>query len=208
MGDDDNNEDKEIIILRKEIEKYTKNIEHEKINLRLAKERYEKQYDYLIQLQNKGKPGVKPKQDNFQGQSNSSLKGNIEAVQRESQNKLSQIQSLIDEINATVEENKILKDNISELRKDKLNCSNLVESLNQRIDKSKKDFEYIYMKNKHDKKDPEGLVHKKLEEFEMKKKENEYEENDFVENRDDKEHKYHVSVIWIFVYNLNILGFY
>jgi hypothetical protein len=40
----------EINSIQKEIEFYTKNIEHEKINLRLAKERHQKQYENLIKL--------------------------------------------------------------------------------------------------------------------------------------------------------------
>lgn len=41
----------EIDFIQKEIEVYTKKIEHEKINLRLAKERLEKQLSYYLQLQ-------------------------------------------------------------------------------------------------------------------------------------------------------------
>ena len=48
----------EINSIQKEIEFYTKNIEHEKINLRLAKERHQKQQENLVKLQNVGKPVV------------------------------------------------------------------------------------------------------------------------------------------------------
>ena len=41
----------EIEFIQREIEVYTKKIEHEKINLRLAKERHEKQLSYLLTLQ-------------------------------------------------------------------------------------------------------------------------------------------------------------
>jgi hypothetical protein len=41
----------ELDIVQGEIETYTKKIEQEKINLRLTKERYEKQYSQYLQLQ-------------------------------------------------------------------------------------------------------------------------------------------------------------
>ena len=165
MSDEENttNEDVELVTIRKEIEKFTKSIEHEKINLRLTKERYEKQHDYLILLQNKGKPGAKEKSSSslpLGSNLKSLVRGSMEFVQRESANKEAQLQGLIDEINAIVEENKLLKLDIQEIRKDKLTLLNSVDLFQQKINKSKQEFGLMYTKNKHDKNDPEGLVSK------------------------------------------------
>ncbi len=59
----------EINDIQQEIESYTKKIEHEKINLRLIKERHQKQLNIYNELQSKRKPKVKwekPKLNAFQ----------------------------------------------------------------------------------------------------------------------------------------------
>ena len=59
----------EINDIQQEIEHYTKKIEHEKINLRLIKERHQKQVNLYNELQNKRKPKLiweKPKQNAYQ----------------------------------------------------------------------------------------------------------------------------------------------
>ncbi len=48
----------EISDIQQEIENYTKKIEHEKINLRLVKERHQKQLNLYSELQNKRKPKI------------------------------------------------------------------------------------------------------------------------------------------------------
>jgi hypothetical protein len=59
----------EINDIQLEIESYTKKIEHEKINLRLIKERHQKQLNTYNNLQNNRKPKVvweKPKYNAYQ----------------------------------------------------------------------------------------------------------------------------------------------
>lgn len=51
----------EINDIQREIETYTKKIEHEKINKRLANERYQKQLNSFLALQ--GKPTIKTKEE-------------------------------------------------------------------------------------------------------------------------------------------------
>jgi hypothetical protein len=53
----------EINYLQNEIEIYTKKIEHEKINLRLAKERRQKQLENLLLLQGKPIPKTKEQKE-------------------------------------------------------------------------------------------------------------------------------------------------
>ena len=48
----------EINDIQQEIEAYTKKIEHEKINLRLVKERHQKQKNLLTSLENSRKPTI------------------------------------------------------------------------------------------------------------------------------------------------------
>ena len=193
-NNDINNEDSGLFIIRKEIEKYTKNIEHEKINLRLAKERFEKQYEYLNKLQNKGKPGTKEVEGNSQllgGNPKLIMKNNVETIQKELITKETMIKNITDEINLIVEENKLLKQSIGEIRKDKINATNFLESLEQRLSKDKQVFEQIYYKNKHNKMDSDGLLNRKQEECNNVKKGKELEEDGFVEKRDYFEKKYH-----------------
>lgn len=59
----------EINDIQQEIESYTKKIEHEKINLRLVKERHQKQLNTYNELQNKRKPKIvweRPKANTYQ----------------------------------------------------------------------------------------------------------------------------------------------
>jgi len=146
----------EINSIQKEIEFYTKNIEHEKINLRLAKERHQKQYENLIKLQNSGKPTVG--KDKTIDKSQHARKTSMEFLSRESLKFESNLENINDEINTLALENKELRRKIEELRKNKLTSSHLLEQLKQTNEQTKLKFEELYRANKKNKEDQDGVI--------------------------------------------------
>lgn len=150
----------EINSIQKEIEFYTKNIEHEKINLRLAKERHQKQYENLIKLQNIGKPTVgKDKQIDKAAQQHA-RKTSMDFLSRESMKFESNLENLNDEINTLALENKELRRKIEELRKNKITSTHLLEQLKKTNEETKSKFEELFKQNKRNKEDTEGIISK------------------------------------------------
>jgi chromosome segregation ATPase len=147
----------EINSIQKEIEFYTKNIEHEKINLRLAKERHQKQYENLIKLQNSGKPTV-GKDKTIEKSTQHARRTSMEFLSRESLKFESSLENINDEINTLALENKELRRKIEELRKNKLTSSHLLEQLKQMNDQTKVKFEELYRANKKNKEDVDGVI--------------------------------------------------
>jgi len=145
----------EINSIQKEIEVYTKNIEHEKINLRLAKERYQKQYEDLIKLQNLGKLGTK---DKGAEKTKHNRRGSMENLHKESTKFETNLENINDEINNLALENKELRRNIEELRKDKLTVLNLLENLKITNENTKNKFEELHRQNRHNKEDIDGVI--------------------------------------------------
>lgn len=189
----------EINAIQKEIEKYTKNIEHEKINLRLAKERYEKQLENLVKLQNDGKPGAGA-QKNQELERSHIRHQSTDDLQREEVKFEKNIKLINDEINTIAEENKILRKQIEELRKEKITTIELLENLTNINEQTKRSFEELYRKNKHNKEDDDGLlsiiiINKDLKKLELEavKSINEEEDTNFVKNREMMEKKYQVT---------------
>jgi len=145
---------KEINAIQKEIDKYTKYIEHEKINLRLAKERYDKQRENLTSLQNEKKPGFARKEQEGKRQLS------LDVIEREDYQMENKIKVVNDEINQVEQENKYLRLNMEELRKERMNLVELLEN-NITINKQTKiRFEEIYSRNKHNREDEDGLLSK------------------------------------------------
>ena len=145
---------KEINAIQKEIDKYTKYIEHEKINLRLAKERYDKQRENLTSLQNEKKPGFARKEQEGKRQLS------LDVIEREDYQMENKIKVVNDEINQVEQENKYLRLNMEELRKERMNLVELLEN-NITINKQTKiRFEEIYSRNQHNREDEDGLLSK------------------------------------------------
>jgi len=151
----------EINCIQKEIEFYTKNIEHEKINLRLAKERHQKQHENLIKLQNSGKPTV-GKDKAVEKSSQHVKRTSMEFLSRESLKFESNLENINDEINTLALENKDLRRKIEELRKNKLTASHLLEQLKQTNEQTKIKFEELYRANQKNKEDHDGIISNKF----------------------------------------------
>jgi len=141
----------EAVAIKREIDKYTKHIEAERINLKVAKERYEKQFEILTNLQNERKPGGVRNIEN--GIVKKAEFHKIEKLKNEVR-----IRNISDEINSIVEENKILKFTVDEMRKDKISMISMLENLISINEKTKKEFEEKFFENKHNKEDENGLI--------------------------------------------------
>jgi len=145
---------KEINAIQKEIDKYTKYIEHEKINLRLAKERYDKQRENLTSLQNEKKPGFARKEQEGKRQLS------LDVIEREDYQMENKIKVVNDEINQVEQENKYLRLNMEELRKERMNLVELLENHITINKQTKIRFEEIYSRNQHNREDEDGLLSK------------------------------------------------
>lgn len=178
----------EINSIQKEIEFYTKNIEHEKINLRLAKERHQKQYENLVKLQNSGKPLV-GKEKSIE-KLNHVRKTSMDFLSRESIKFESNLENINDEINTLALENKELRRKIDELRKNKLTSLHLLDQLKQTNENTKQKFEELYKVNKKNKEDPDGLINLKKQDLDIVKRIGQEENAEFSQNRDKLEKKY------------------
>lgn len=189
----------EINNIQKEIEKYTRNIEHEKMNFRLAKERYDKSLEDLNMLQNEFKPGFERNQEVKK------RRKSIEVLDREKIKYDFKIKALNEEINTIAEDNKLLRINIEELRKEKINCISLLDSTLIQNEQTKKKFDEIYIRNRHNNEDKDGLLSKNYKQafnyIDRKKRDleqvealNENEVLKFEEKRDKLEKKYQVSI--------------
>ncbi len=155
----------EIDCIQKEIEFYTKNIEHEKINLRLAKERHQKQYENLVKLQNAGKPTISKDKTIDRVAQQHARKTSMDFLSRESLKFESNLENLNDEINTLALENKDLRRKIEELRKNKLTATHLLEQLKQTNDQTKNKFDDLYRQNKKNKDDIDGVISKLIVAF-------------------------------------------
>jgi len=153
----------EINDIQLEIENYTKKIEHEKINLRLIKERHAKQLNIYNELQNKRKPKVvweKPKVNAFQ-----SKKVFIEGhdkkefiFNRDIGLHENELELVTDEVNYLILENKELKRVIEELRKEKGNCSTQLENLKMNKITLEKSLNEVVEFNQFNLRDDKGMI--------------------------------------------------
>ena len=148
----------EVQLIQNEIEIYTKKIEHEKINLRLAKERYQKQLDTLLKLQ--GKPILtkekKPKNKEKKPRKSimdiprldkTKLMVNQGYIAQEiSKNELV-LEKIINETNLINLENQEIRRRIEELRKEKINSMQMLNMLTTQRTIITKDLEEIQFYN-------------------------------------------------------------
>ena len=139
----------EIDFIQNEIEVYTKKIEHEKINARLAKERYEKQISLYMQLQGMPVPfkskeqKEKEKKDRKEAKKNRKplyeskpnisksemFKSNPNLLEKHINKNESELDKITNEINSLLLENKDLKKQIEDLRKEKVGASGLLDQM-------------------------------------------------------------------------------
>ena len=130
----------EVQLIQNEIETYTKKIEHEKINLRLAKERYQKQLDNLLKLQGKPAMTKEKKIKSFEQKARKSL---MEIPKLDKTKLLKQqdfieqeiikndliLEKIINETNQVALDNNEIRKKIEELRKEKINQMQMVNML-------------------------------------------------------------------------------
>jgi hypothetical protein len=156
----------ELQLLQNEIEVYTRQIEHEKINLRLARERYMKQFTYLQKLRGKS-TSAKEKYDP------SSPKKRIPLLDRspKKEKKVSdeylhieimKTKDIIDVITNQTNECQLecqdIRKRIEELRKEKLKLITLNSSLNSKFERLSIDLEEIAHQNMINETDEKGAI--------------------------------------------------
>ena len=122
----------EVQLIQNEIEIYTKKIEHEKINLRLAKERYQKQLDTLMKLQGKPILTKEKKTKNIEIRERKSVKEfskpdktkllkQQDFLEHEIDKNDLILEKIVSETNLINLENHEIRKKIEELRKEKIN---------------------------------------------------------------------------------------
>jgi hypothetical protein len=195
----------EVDFIQNEIEVYTKKIEHEKINARLAKERYEKQISLYMQLQGMPVPfkskeqKEKEKKDRkeakkhrkplYEAKPNVSksemFKSNPNLLEKHIVKNESELDKITNEINSLLLENKDLKKQIEDLRKEKIGASGLLDQMRVQNETIKSKIGDLVESNK------EALNRIKVNELEKAKEETVENKKDFQMGRDHLEEKYH-----------------
>jgi len=195
----------EIDFIQNEIEVYTKKIEHEKINARLAKERYEKQISLYMQLQGMPVPfkskeqKEKEKKDRKEAKKNRKplyeskpnisksemFKSNPNLLEKHINKNESELDKITNEINSLLLENKDLKKQIEDLRKEKVGASGLLDQMRTQNETIKFKITDLVESNK------EALNRIKFNELEKSKEESMENKMDFQKGRDHLEEKYH-----------------
>ena len=194
----------EINDIQYEIQEMTKKIEHEKINLRICQERYEKKFITYSELQGRPVPLTKEEKEKEKAakkkkKKNHSVTDPIEKkktkdkemienqgrILRESIRNEGELGALTNEINELVLSNQAAKEEIKDLRKQKniaLNQRDKTLEDNQRI---QDDIDELREKNK----ESEGKI--KNREFSKSMNQNQFQKKEFAKSRDDLEGEYH-----------------
>ena len=194
----------EINDIQYEIQEMTKKIEHEKINLRICQERYEKKFITYSELQGRPVPLTKEekekeKEAKKKKKKNHSVTDPIEKkkpkdkemienqgrILRESIRNEGELGALTNEINELVLSNQAAKEEIKDLRKQKniaLNQRDKTLEDNQRI---QDDIDELREKNK----ESEGKI--KNRELSKSMNQNQFQKKEFAKSRDDLEGEYH-----------------
>jgi hypothetical protein len=192
----------EISLIQNEIEVYTRQIEHEKINLRLARERYMKQFTYLQQL--RGKAGSAREKYNP-----ASPKKRIPLMERSPkkekkinedflQVEITKVKEILDVITNQSNECQLeiqdVRKRIEELRKEKLKLITLSTNLNTKIERLSLDLEDIADMNLINETDEKGAVNHKKHEYINVLRRSKQEDKSFEEERDGLEASYQVFI--------------
>ena len=194
----------EINDIQYEIQEMTKKIEHEKINLRICQERYEKKFITYSELQGRPVPLTKEEKEKEKAakkkkKKNHSVTDPIEKkktkdkemienqgrILRESTRNEGELGALTNEINELVLSNQAAKEEIKDLRKQKniaLNQRDKTLEDNQRI---QDDIDELREKNK----ESEGKI--KNRELSKSMNQNQFQKKEFAKSRDDLEGEYH-----------------
>ena len=194
----------EINDIQYEIQEMTKKIEHEKINLRICQERYEKKFITYSELQGRPVPLTKEEKEKEKAakkkkKKNHSVTDPIEKkkpkdkemienqgrILRESIRNEGELGALTNEINELVLSNQAAKEEIKDLRKQKniaLNQRDKTLEDNQRI---QDDIDELREKNK----ESEGKI--KNRELSKSMNQNQFQKKEFAKSRDDLEGEYH-----------------
>ena len=194
----------EIEFIQQEIQMITKKIEHEKINLRILKERYEKQNSEYAKLE--GRPSTlnkekkilerkgrqeKMKNHKFYDSASSKDKKPSQPSEEHLQIKKStakseiELENITKEINHQVLENKELTEKISDLRKERVRVRNQLEALKETNKKLEENIDYLVQKNK------ESVSKIQFQELARTKEAGSDLQKQFEISRDSLEGKYH-----------------
>ena len=190
--------------IQKEIQEMTKKIEHEKINLRICTERYDKKYATYCELQ--GKPVPMSKEDkekernkNRKKKKNHKVSDPVDKKQtkdaklQESQAKTlkethknqNELGTLTNEINELILSNQALKEEIKDLRKQKNTAIKQRDQVVEDNDTLQTEIDELKEKNKN-------YEHKiKNKELKSSIKVNRSQKENFAKSRDDLELEYH-----------------
>jgi len=201
-------ETREIEDIQQEIQNVTKKIEHEKINLRITEERYEKTKNEYNRLQ--GKPEAKTKEDKEKERKEKKEKQKIKIEDQKKEPKQqnkhqilnetakkkffelmkqeSEIDSLTKQINQVNLDCEDLKQQIEYLRKQKNSNETQLNDINKKNDKLTKDTKKLKEKNINTNKNIDETDQKELNNEEQKGKE---QNSEFLRKRDKLEDKYH-----------------
>jgi len=201
-------ETREIEDIQQEIQNVTKKIEHEKINLRITEERYEKTKNEYNRLQ--GKPEAKTKEDKEKERKEKKEKQKIKIEDQKKEPKQqnkhqilnetakkkffelmkqeSEIDSLTKQINQVNLDCEDLKQQIEYLRKQKNSNESQLNGINKKNDKLTKDTKKLKEKNSNTNKNIEETDETELKNEEQKGLE---QDREFLRKRDKLEDKYH-----------------
>ena len=194
----------EINDIQYEIQEMTKKIEHEKINLRICQERYEKKFITYSELQGRPVPLTKEEKEKERAAKKKKKKNHHVAdpiekkkpkdkemienqgrILKESTRNEGELGALTNEINELVLSNQAAKEEIKDLRKQKniaLNQRDKTLEDNQRI---QDEIDELREKNK----ESEGKI--KNRELTKSMNQNQYQKKEFAKSRDDLEGEYH-----------------
>ena len=206
-NDNDNKENTdELDDIQKEIEEMTKKIEIERNHLRLVTERYEQSYSNYCELEGKPVPKTKEmkEKEKIEAQKErkkhkvsdrivkKKLKEQIQEEKQEKEAKLLQVneaevETLTKDINNLVLKNNDLKEEIKELRQQKLNEASQRDLISKKNEELKNEIEKIGERNQKEEnkgKQQEVIYQETLKDQEIQAK-------DFNRCRDEKENEYH-----------------
>ena len=193
----------EIEFIQQEIQLITKKIEHEKITLRILKERYEKQNSEYAKLE--GRPSSLSKEEKVLNRKERAEKmKNHKVYDTVSKDKKSyqpseehiqikkntakseiELENIEKEINHQVLENKELTAKIADLRKERVRIRNQLNSLKETNKKIEENIDYLVQKNKV------SVSKIQFEELAKTKEAGSDLQRQFEANRDALEGKYH-----------------
>lgn len=194
----------EIEDIQMAIQEMTKKIEHEKINLRISTERYDKKYKTYCELQGRPIPVSKEEKEK-ERQANKKKKKNhrvsdpiekktikdkemqenqIKAL-RESTKNEGELGSLTNEINELVLSNQALKEEIKDLRKQKNIVTGQRDKIMEDNQKIQDDIDELQEKNEKS----QGKI--KNKELTRSINQNQHQRDEFAKSRDDLEGEYH-----------------